>query len=320
MGWHVGNAFKNMSRDLDKAAVGFGGVRLKHSGRPKTGDVPLLIKALSVRAPGVAEDARASLVHLAGTDYGPDPAQWQAWWRSRARQRPAVDDDLAEARALFSGLRNGFLSGDLHAILSTFSKALLRRWNRENLGRFLRRSEVPLRKAYRGARVRGLRSRDPRGSLVIDWGDWGFDFSGLPLVLEGGRWKVAARPWSRRVVRTGRAVEAGKRTGTGSASPGARASNEKVRGWIDRASRRRWASTATMLAVFLACLGIWASASLGLESRDELVQAAVHVGLPVICAALIAWTVFRGFRTSRDIRREFRGKHGGYSPTARSLR
>ncbi len=320
MGWHVGNAFKRMSSDLDRAAIGFGGAKLKHGGRATTGDVPLLIKALSVRVPGVAADARAALTKLAGKDYGPDPARWQSWWRSREPEVGANATDLEEARLLFARLRGGFMGGDSRAVLSTFSSALRVRWGLGRLEKFVRASEAPLRRAYRDATVTAVRVDGNRGSLVIDWGEWGFEFAGLPLVLEGGRWRVAARPWARKVVRTQRLADGTICAGDLRRPRGDCASEARVRGWTERASRRRWASAATMLAVFVAYLGLWLLLTVGLRQHVRFAEDFVLWGVPAACAAGLVWLMFSRFRTSRDIRREFREKHGSYPPTARGLR
>ena len=50
-------------------------------------DVPVLIRALTVRRLGVAEQARRTLAKLARRDLGPEPGPWLEWWAAERRAR-----------------------------------------------------------------------------------------------------------------------------------------------------------------------------------------------------------------------------------------
>jgi hypothetical protein len=57
------------------------------AGRINPKDVPLLIRALSVRRLGVDDQARRALSRIAGRDLGAEPGPWLEWWATERRSR-----------------------------------------------------------------------------------------------------------------------------------------------------------------------------------------------------------------------------------------
>lgn len=49
------------------------------------GDVPMLIKVLSMHTPGMAAKARKTLTRLVGRDLGSEPGPWLEWWAAKTK-------------------------------------------------------------------------------------------------------------------------------------------------------------------------------------------------------------------------------------------
>ena len=170
-------------------------------GRLRSGDVPLLIRALSIPTGGVDLEARRALTALAGRDLGGESGPWLEWWRRRGAELRDRQAASAAAGALFARLRECVLTGRWIEVGELLSERMRRAVPAGELGRVMAASAAALRRAYRESRFAGLRAAGRRGTLAVDWGEEGFEFRELPLVRETGGWRLDALPWGRRLVR-----------------------------------------------------------------------------------------------------------------------
>jgi len=200
----MGQSFSMLAKGLKEAFGHWGKVGF-HKGLPTVKDIPVLIKALALNGPGIADEAHSALVWLSGGDLGRDPAAWSAWWKTYGAELARREADENAARDLFLNVKRDILTGRWDAVGRALSARLRARARPDELERFLVGSAALLRKVYRAARVKELRLDGDSGTLVIDWGKSGFEFTEIALVREGGAWKFARAPWGRRVVRQAQA-------------------------------------------------------------------------------------------------------------------
>jgi hypothetical protein len=189
----------------------------RRKGPPTVRKAPLLIKALSLVEPGVADDAHASLVALAGRDLGRRPGPWGQWWK---REGPALLEREGlerKARDLFARTRNAVAGGHWEEIFSSLSFRVRRTVGPEAVEAHLVKHAALLRRAYRDASAAGVRMDGERCHLSVDWGETGFKLRDFPLVLEAGEWRFDRLPWDWRVVENSERAEAG-RTGEAGAA------------------------------------------------------------------------------------------------------
>jgi hypothetical protein len=173
-----------------------------HKGLPTVRDVPVLIRALSMRSRGpVAEEAHAALVWLAGKDLGREAPAWQEWWEREGAALVRREDQAAAARRAFLEVKRAVLTGRWNEIHAALRAELRRELSPVELSRQTICTTPALRGVYRDASVREVILDEEAGRLVVDWGGLGFDFEEIGLVREEDGWKLGRVPWSEKLVR-----------------------------------------------------------------------------------------------------------------------
>lgn len=200
----MGQSFSMLAKGLKEAFSHWGKVGF-HKGLPTVKDIPLLIKALSLNGPGIADEAHSALVWLSGGDLGREARAWSAWWKTYGAELARREADEKAARDLFLNVKRDILTGRWDAVGRALSAKLRGRARPDELQKFLVGSAALLRKVYRDARVRELRLDGDSGTLAVDWGKSGFEFTETEIVRQAGAWKFARAPWGRRVVRQAQA-------------------------------------------------------------------------------------------------------------------
>jgi len=202
-------AMKALARDLN---IGKSLVRVR-MGKPVVKDIPLLIRALSIRDDYTRSQAHMWLVKLAGADHGTEAAGWSDWWQ---RERPGLlrhEADETAAGVLFARLRDAVMRGRWGTAVECLTPgARAGLTSREFVSNMVDRRQ-DLRAAFRDARVAEARVAGDRGGLRVQWGEVGFGVKELPLVRELGRWYFDALPWS------GPLVECSTRDGVHTRAP-----------------------------------------------------------------------------------------------------
>jgi len=183
---------KALARDL---GIGKSLVRVR-MGKPVVKDIPLLIRALSIRDDYTRSQAHMWLVKLAGADHGTEAAGWSEWWQ---RERPGLlrhEADETATGVLFARLRDAVMRGRWGTAVECLSPGARAGLTSRELVRNLVDRRQELRAAFRDAKVSEARVAGEGGGLSVQWGEVGFDQTQLPLVRELGRWYFDALPWS----------------------------------------------------------------------------------------------------------------------------
>jgi hypothetical protein len=197
----MGQAFNMLAQGMKEALDTFKKFG-PHKGLPTLGDVPVIIRAMTVRKDAaVAEEAHAALVWLAGRDLGRDPAAWKQWWACEGQEILSREAAVDEVRELFLGVKRAVLVGDWKAIHASLSAGLRGKYSPGDLSRRTICTSPALRGVYRDTTVRKVELDGGTGRIDVDWGRLGFQAESVPVRREDGEWRLACLPWSDKLVK-----------------------------------------------------------------------------------------------------------------------
>jgi hypothetical protein len=329
----MGQAFDMLAKGLKEAFGTFGKIGF-HKGLPSVKDIPVIIKALAVREPGVADEAHSALVWLTGIDCGRDQRAWHDWWREHGPEMARREAERKAAEDLFLELKRDVLTGRWNRVHATLCAGLRSRIGGDELEGFMRRSAAVLRGVYRDAKPAGVKVKGSEARVTIDWGEVGFDFREIGLVREDGGWRFGRLPWGKKAVRQPRKVETWRPAErptlpfvkrTRSAAPAApSAPGAHAEQYIARGRRRHLNEVATRVAIiFVAIGGLWGLYHLCTWSETAMVICA-WVGIAALfgCVplALLYCMLFGRLRGSREIREDMRAWRKARAPLSRGRR
>jgi hypothetical protein len=318
-GGHYGAPFKMVDNALQDATAIFKKLG-PHKGLPKLGDIPLLIKSLSVAERAVAREAHDALVWLSGMDLGTDPQPWLAWWSEESPRQAHRKRNRKSARDMFGGFKSDVLTGRWESAASRLSRRLREKQSASDCIQFMRQSGRLLRKVYRDARIASLQLSGDSGQITVDWGELGFEFKGIRLVREGGSWQLDSFPWGKKVSVQKRDIAQSNDVTFSGSDPTSVESCQPI-----SRRRRRGSLSAGTVGSVLAALGLIFGFLYLMEhsssgTGNTIFYALAMVGIVSVPISVFYCMFFGRVRKSRDIIEDLRRHRGNFAPNARGRR